>query len=72
LLKYEPDHLLLDIHREEALTRTGGLGRIEEMLQPDQRGRTITASLDRVSRCQRHCFWKWDGVRSKGKLKNAF
>nr|WP_317707830.1 ligase-associated DNA damage response DEXH box helicase [Tropicimonas sp. TH_r6]MDV7142034.1 ligase-associated DNA damage response DEXH box helicase [Tropicimonas sp. TH_r6] len=48
LLKYDPDHLLMQITREEALRGLVDLGRIEEML--DRVGNRIDhVALDRVS-----------------------
>lgn len=48
LRKYDPDHLLLDITREEALRGLVDFGRIEEMLERT-RGRITLRRLERIS-----------------------
>ena len=48
LLKYDPDHLLMDITREEAMRGLVDFGRIEEMLARTQ-GRIDVMRLDRVT-----------------------
>ena len=48
LLKYEPDHLLMQITREEALRGLVDFGRIEEMLDRIE-GRVDHVVLDRVT-----------------------
>jgi ATP-dependent Lhr-like helicase len=48
LRKYDPDHVLLDITREEALKGLVDFGRIEEMLTRTQ-GRVDHVTLDRVT-----------------------
>ncbi len=48
LRKYDPDHVLLDITREEALKGLVDFGRIEEMLERTQ-GRVDHITLDRVT-----------------------
>jgi len=48
LRKYDPDHLLLDITREEALKGLVDFGRIEEMLARTQ-GRVDHVALDRLT-----------------------
>ncbi|MEP1329040.1 ligase-associated DNA damage response DEXH box helicase [Pseudophaeobacter sp.] len=48
LRKYDPDHLLLDITREEALRGLVDFGRIEEMIQRIQ-GKITLRRLDRIS-----------------------
>ncbi|CUH87598.1 ATP-dependent DNA helicase RecQ [Phaeobacter sp. CECT 5382] len=48
LRKYDPDHLLLDITREEALRGLVDFGRIEEMVQRIQ-GKVTLRRLDRIS-----------------------
>ncbi|WP_333694429.1 ligase-associated DNA damage response DEXH box helicase [Phaeobacter italicus] len=48
LRKYDPDHLLMQITRQEALSGLVDFGRIEEMLART-RGRTRLLRLDRIS-----------------------
>ncbi|KIC26212.1 helicase [Leisingera sp. ANG1] len=48
LRKYDPDHLLMDITREEALRGLVDFGRIEEMLERT-RGRITLRRLERIS-----------------------
>jgi ATP-dependent Lhr-like helicase len=48
LLKYEPDHLMMQITREEALKGLVDFGRVEEMLDRTQ-GRVDHVTLDRVT-----------------------
>ena len=48
LLKYDPDHLLLDITREEAMRGLVDFGRIEELLDRIE-GRIDVVRLDRVT-----------------------
>lgn len=48
LMKYDPDHLMLDITREEALKGLVDFSRIEEMLNRTA-GRTDHLALDRLS-----------------------
>lgn len=48
LMKYDPDHLLMDITREEAMRGLVDFGRIEEMLARVQ-GRIDVMRLDRVT-----------------------
>ncbi|MFV2038195.1 MAG: DNA ligase-associated DEXH box helicase, partial [Paracoccaceae bacterium] len=48
LCKYDPDHLMLKITREEAMKGLVDFGRIEEMLGRT-RGRTDHIRLDRIS-----------------------
>lgn len=48
LLKYDPDHLLMDITREEAMRGLVDFGRIEEMLERVQ-GRIDVKRLSRVT-----------------------
>ncbi len=48
LLKYDPDHLMMQITREEALRGLVDFGRIEEMLSRTA-GRIDHVTLDRIS-----------------------
>ncbi|MCB4456319.1 ligase-associated DNA damage response DEXH box helicase [Leisingera sp. McT4-56] len=48
LRKYDPDHLLMDITREEAMRGLVDFGRIEEMLERT-RGRITLRRLERIS-----------------------
>jgi len=68
LLKYEPDHLLLDITREEALRGLVDFGRIEEMLHRIK-GRIDHRSLDRVSPLSAPLFLEMGRVPVKGQAE---
>ncbi|MEP3676097.1 ligase-associated DNA damage response DEXH box helicase [Sulfitobacter sp.] len=65
LSKYDPDHLLLDITREEALRGLVDFGRIEEMLTRT-RGRIDHLTLDRVTPLAAPLFMEMGRVPVKG------
>ena len=65
LRRYDPDHLLLDITREEALKGLVDFGRIEEMLSRTQ-GRVDHVALDRVSPLAAPLFLEVGKVPIKG------
>ena len=68
LQKYEPDHLLLDITREEALRGLVDFGRIEEMLHRIK-GRIDHRILDRVSPLSAPLFLEMGRVPVKGRAE---
>ena len=65
LLKYEPDHLMMKITREEAFKGLVDFGRIEEMLDRTQ-GRIDHMQLDRVSPLAAPMFLEMGKVPVKG------
>lgn len=65
LVKYDPDHLMLDITREEALRGLVDFGRIEEMLTRI-RGRIDHLTLDRVTPLAAPLFMEMGRVPVKG------
>lgn len=64
LRKYDPDHLLMDVTREEALKGLVDFGRIEEMLARTA-GRIDHVVCDRPTPLAAPCFWKPGAYRSK-------
>jgi ATP-dependent Lhr-like helicase len=65
LTKYDPDHLILDITREEALRGLVDFGRIEEMLERTK-GRIDHRALPRVSPLSAPLFLEMGRVPVKG------
>ena len=65
LLKYDPDHLMLKITREEAMKGLVDFGRIEEMLSRT-RGRIDHVVLDRVTPLAAPLFLEVGRVPVKG------
>jgi len=65
LTKYDPDHLMLDITREEALRGLVDFGRIEEMLERT-RGRIDHVTLPRVTPLAAPLFLEMGRVPVKG------
>ena len=65
LLKYDPDHLMLQITREEALRGLVDFGRIEEMISRT-RGRVDHLVLDRVTPLAAPLFLEVGRVPVKG------
>ncbi len=65
LLKYDPDHLMLQITREEAMKGLVDFGRIEEMLKRTQ-GRIDHVVLDRVTPLAAPLFLEVGRVPVKG------
>tara|TARA_R110002074_G_scaffold341093_5_gene511594 strand:- start:3271 stop:5724 length:2454 start_codon:yes stop_codon:yes gene_type:complete len=65
LVKYDPDHLMLDITREEALRGLVDFGRIEEMLDRT-RGRIDHLTLQRVTPLAAPMFLEMGRVPVKG------
>ncbi|MEQ6248642.1 ligase-associated DNA damage response DEXH box helicase [Sulfitobacter sp. HNIBRBA3233] len=68
LAKYDPDHLMLDITREEALRGLVDFGRIEEMLERT-RDRIDHLTLDRVSPLSAPLFLEAGRVPVKGEAE---
>ncbi len=65
LRKYDPDHLMLDITREEAMKGLIDFGRVEEMVQRTQ-GRVDLIELDRVTPLAAPLFLEVGRVPVKG------
>ncbi len=70
LIKYDPDHLMLRITREEAMRGLVDFGRIEEMLE--RTGAASTTSSSTAShRWPRPCSWNPAASRSAAKAASA-
>ncbi len=68
LIKYDPDHVLLQITREEATRGLVDYGRVEDMLRRTQ-GRIDHVTLDRLSPLSAPLFYEVSRIPIKGKAE---